>query len=172
LADGIHRRRSGDANDGVGPPATRVLDDSELGGLDACETARRLRSRELDAGEVITAAIERARRLEPRLNAIPHERFEDARRRASRPLAGPLAGVPTFVKSLDDERGMPNDFASRAWRGHVARRTEPFVREMLAAGLVSLGRSAAPETGLSATTEPLAFGPTRNPWSTAHSTGG
>jgi amidase len=37
---------------------------------------------------------------------------------------------------------------------------------------VCIGKSAAPESGYLPTTEPLAFGPTRNPWDTTRSTGG
>jgi len=149
-----------------------VVDDTELGRLDAVETAARIRSGELGAREVVAAAIERARVLEPSLNAIPTETFDAALAAAEAPVAGPFSGVPTFVKGLNDEAGVANDYGSRAFHGHVARRTEPFVREMRATGLISLGHSAAPETGLSAVTETLAHGPTGNPWNTAHSPGG
>ncbi len=40
------------------------------------------------------------------------------------------------------------------------------------AGLVLLGRTNTPELGLSFSTEPLAWGPTRNPWNTELSPGG
>jgi amidase len=39
-------------------------------------------------------------------------------------------------------------------------------------GLISLGKSATPEWGFLPTTEPVAFGPTRNPWNPAYSSGG
>src|SRR5262249_21923288 len=39
-------------------------------------------------------------------------------------------------------------------------------------GLVSLGKSATPELGLTGTTEPHAFGPCHNPWNLAHTPGG
>ena len=46
-------------------------------------------------------------------------------------------------------------------------------RAALQAGrLRRLGRTNTPELGTTITTEPLAFGPTRNPWNTEHSTGG
>lgn len=151
---------------------TVVVDGSELGWLDAVETARRIRSGEMGAREVVAAAIERARALEPTLNAIPTEMFDAALLAAETPRAGVFSGVPTFVKALDDDAGFVNDYGSRAYRGRVATRTEPFVREFRATGLIPLGRSAAPETGLSVVTESLAFEPTRNPWSTGHSPGG
>jgi amidase len=150
----------------------RVLDTSELGRLDAVETARRIRNRELGAPEVIAAAIERARALNPRLNAIFTETYESARTGADSTQPGPFAGIPTFIKGLDDVAGVINDQGSRAFHGRVARKTEPYVGRLLATGLISLGQSAAPEIGLNAATEPLAYGPTRNPWNTDHSTGG
>jgi amidase len=41
-----------------------------------------------------------------------------------------------------------------------------------AAGLVTLGKTNTPEFGIATTTQPLAFGPTRNPWDPERSTGG
>ena len=40
------------------------------------------------------------------------------------------------------------------------------------AGLIILGKTNTPEFGILPTTEPHAFGPTRNPWNTEHSSGG
>ena len=41
-----------------------------------------------------------------------------------------------------------------------------------AAGLVTVGKTNTPELGILPTTEPHAYGPTRNPWDTTRSTGG
>jgi amidase len=103
---------------------------------------------------------------------VPTASYDAALERARRPLSGPFAGVPTFVKGIDDLAGVVNDHASRAWAGHQPARTEPFVAAFLETGLVSLGMSASPESGLTGTTESLAHGPTHNPWSLAHSPGG
>ena len=153
------------------PPQTAV-DRTELGALDAVETAARIRSGELKASEVVAAAIERARILEPALNAIATSTFDSATSEAEQPGTGPFAGVPTFVKGLDDEAGVVNDYGSVAYRDHIPRRSEPYVRKYLQTGLISLGHSATPEIGLSGTTEPLIRGATRNPWQLDHSTGG
>ena len=45
-------------------------------------------------------------------------------------------------------------------------------RRLRRAGFVAIGRTNTPEWGSTITTEPLAYGPTRNPWNTDHSTGG
>jgi amidase len=44
--------------------------------------------------------------------------------------------------------------------------------EFRAAGFICLGKTNTPELGLNATTEPEAFGPSRNPWNPTRSTGG
>jgi amidase len=155
----------------AGPQRT-AFDTSELGRLDAVETAARIRAGELSAEEAIGAAVERARALEAALRAVPNPTYEAALASARRPLAGPFAGVPTFVKGIDDLAGAVNDHGSRAWAGNRPTRTEPFVAAFLETGLVSLGMSASPESGLTGTTEPLLHGPTHNPWSLAHSPGG
>jgi amidase len=46
------------------------------------------------------------------------------------------------------------------------------VKQFFSAGLVSLGKTTLPEFGLTATTEPLLTGSTRNPWNLDYSTGG
>jgi amidase len=154
------------------PLPRTAFDHSELGAIDTIETAARLRTGELEAEEVITAAIARSQTLGPILNAIPAETYDSALERARGPIQGPFAGVPTFLKALDDQKGVSTDFGSAAWRGRVGRRTEPFLTHMLDTGLIRLGTSATPEAGLSATTEPLAHGPTRNPWNLVHTPGG
>jgi amidase len=45
-------------------------------------------------------------------------------------------------------------------------------RRFREAGLVVLGKTNTPELGIVPTTEPLAYGPSRNPWDTTRSTGG
>ena len=111
-----------------------AFDHSELGGFDAVETAARVRSGDLKASEVIAAAIERARVLQPTLNAIFTTTYDNATRVAEQPVAGPLAGVPSFIKGLDGEAGVVNDFGTTALRDNVARRTDRYVGKFLETG--------------------------------------
>jgi amidase len=61
---------------------------------------------------------------------------------------------------------------SRALPNKPADASSRFVKQFLSVGLVNLGKSTLPEFGLTATTESLMTGPTRNPWNPDYSTGG
>jgi amidase len=144
---------------------------NDLAELDAVETASRIKSGDLSAQEAVEAAIDRAQRVEPQINAIVTKTFGRARK-AAVTASGVWGGVPTFIKDLDDVTGVRTAFGSRAFPGYRGKEQTPLINAFLGLGVVSLGKSATPEFGLSATTEPISSGKTRNPWNTDHSTGG
>ena len=141
---------------------------NELAAWDAVETARRIRSRDVSLREVIDAAIARAEAASS-LGAVVTDSFESARRATP---TGPLAGVPTFIKDLVQVAGVRTTWGSRATGEYVSLRTDPSLERLFATGLVSLGKSATPEFGLTATTEALRGPPCRNPWDPSRSVGG
>lgn len=150
---------------------------TELGLLDATAQAELVRRGELSPRELVDAAIARLEAVNPKLNAVIHLQLDEARARAADPALpdGPFRGVPFLMKDLGGgEAGKPHHAGSRLmraldWRDGVDGH---FTARVKAAGLVILGRTNTPELALLPTTEPEAYGPTRNPWSTAHSAGG
>ncbi|MFN8545236.1 MAG: amidase [Candidatus Binatia bacterium] len=148
----------------------------DLATLDATAQAELVRRGALSALELVDAAIGRLERLNPTLNAVIHPALERARARAADGLpAGPFRGVPFLMKDIGgSEAGAPYCAGMRLLRDAGWRAAEDafLTQRFHAAGLVSLGRTNTPELALLATTEPEAFGPTRNPWSTGRSTGG
>ena len=70
---------------------------TDLCTLDATGQAELVRRGDCTAGELVDNAIDRIERVNPRLNAMIHERFERARKEATA-VSGPLAGVPFMVK--------------------------------------------------------------------------
>jgi amidase len=147
---------------------------TDMADWDAIETAAAIKSGAVSALEAVDAAIARAEALNPQLNFLVAEDFERARARANGPLGdGPFAGVPFLIKDLDNFIGLPTRSGTRTTAGMgPATRQAPLIDGMLAAGLNPIGKSTTPEHGFLPTTEPLAFGPTRNPWDTARSSGG
>jgi len=146
----------------------------ESASWDATEMAAAIHSGAVSALEMVDAAIARAEALDPQLNFLVANDFDRARERARGPLGdGPFAGVPFLIKDLDDMAGLPTRSGSRATAAlGPATRQAPLIAGMLAAGLNPIGKSATPEHGFLPTTEPLAFGPTRNPWDPTRSAGG
>ena len=149
----------------------------DLASLDATAQAELVRSGEVTPVELVDAAIVRIEKLNPELNAVIHPSFDKARAAAaSQDLPdGPFRGVPFLIKDiLCTVAGEPYHDGMRflkelKWTASV----DSFLaRKFRAAGFVFLGRTNAPELGILPTTEPVAYGPTRNPWNTDHSTGG
>jgi amidase len=143
-----------------------------LGDLDGVGIAAAIRAGDITAQEALDAAIARAERVNGELNFIASPTYDFARQRVAGELSGPFAGVPTLIKDLMPVTGLPTHYGSRAFANNVADAQPPFMDALLAAGLVPFGKSTTPEFGLTATTEPLLGGPTKNPWDTSRSCGG
>ena len=146
--------------------------DDVLAYHDGVEVARLVASGAVRVDEVVEAAIARAERVNPTLNAIAFETFDQARDRAAQPIVGRFGGVPTFIKDTDDVKGAPTRWGSRATPRRLARQSSKFVEHFSSVGLRSLGKSTMPEFGFTATTESLATGATCNPWHPDYSPGG
>lgn len=141
-----------------------VTDDATW--LDATAQFELIRSGQVSARELVEAAIGRIEAADPSLNAVIHTSFDEARDRP---------GVPFLVKDvLATEAGRPYHCGLRAARdgGFRAAADSWLVQRYRQAGFAVLGRTNTPELATTVTTEPLAYGPTRNPWDPTRSPGG
>jgi amidase len=124
----------------------------------------------------VDEAIERIEKINPELNAVIRPRFDEARREAAGVLPdGPMRGVPIVLKDLMcSMAGEPIHEGMRVLKEahYVAEHDQELAARFRAAGFVVVGRTNTPELGIVPTTEPAAYGPTRNPWDTTRSTGG
>jgi amidase len=153
------------------------MDPSALNIMDATAQAELVRRREASPLELVDAAIQRIQKVNPQLNAVVWERFEKARdeARTAHLPEGPFRGVPFLTKDLGcTTAGEPDSSGSRFLKenGYVASVTTELARRIKAAGFINLGRTNTPEFGAVPTTEPLAWGPTRNPWDTTRTAAG
>ena len=154
--------------------------------LDATGQAELLRDGKISPTELVDLAIGAVERVNPKLNAVIHPRFERARteaKGAKRPTPtgsasstdGTFSGVPIVVKDLNCQiKGEPYHLGTRFLknRQYVATHDSYLYERLRRAGFIVIGRTNVPEFGSTITTEPLAYGPARNPWNTEHSTGG
>jgi amidase len=145
--------------------------DDALGDLDAVGVAEAIRAGDISAREAIEAAIARAEKVDPALNAFVVRDFERALDQASNPTPGPLSGVPTVIKDNTEVEGLPTRHGSEAVPARDARADAAFTTQMRGTGVVVLGKSTMPEFGFNASTEFMNRPPTRNPWNTEYSAG-
>lgn len=153
---------------------------AELAFADATAQAQLVRTGSCTALDLVDAAIDRVEQLNPRLNAVVTPLFEKARARAkalaqSKDDLWPFGGVPFLLKdAVCQTAGDPYHLGMRALRdrGFIARNDTYLARNFRGAGLVFLGKTNLPELAMGPTTEPLAYGATRNPWDLARTPGG
>lgn len=144
--------------------------------LDGTAQAALVRAGEVRSAELVEAAVARCEAVNPSLNAVIHPTFDRALDRVGGvDPASPFAGIPFLTKDLEcREDGLAFHEGSRFLKGlgWTSTGDATLVTRFRAAGLVSIGRTNTPEFGMRPVCEPLAYGPTHNPWDLDRSPGG
>jgi aspartyl-tRNA(Asn)/glutamyl-tRNA(Gln) amidotransferase subunit A len=154
---------------------------TELTELTAVELVEGYRTGDFSPVEATRAALERAERIQPEVNAFVRLTADDAlaRARAAEERwrrgepAGAVDGVPVTVKDILLLRGAPTLRGSRTvseqgpWDADA-----PSVARLREQGAVFLGKTTTPEHGWKAVTDSPLSGVTRNPHDPARTAGG
>jgi amidase len=151
-----------------------MLTRQEWEAQDALGIAALVKDGEINAREALETAIARIEQLNPVVNAVIYQAFDNALELANRQKpTGLFAGVPYLLKDLHaPAQGLPLTNGSRLLSHAPATFDSSLVARLKAAGFLILGRTNSPEFGLNITTEPMAYGPTRNPWQLDRIAGG
>jgi aspartyl-tRNA(Asn)/glutamyl-tRNA(Gln) amidotransferase subunit A len=144
------------------------------------EAGRKIAAGELSPVALTEAALARAEALNPKLDAfieITAEGASAAARRAEREIAGgrrrgPLHGIPYALKDIYDAAGLRTTAHSRLLLDNVAATNAETTARLEAAGMILIGKLATHEFATGGPAFDLPFPPARNPWNTAHFTGG
>ncbi|HUB85472.1 MAG TPA: amidase [Rhizomicrobium sp.] len=141
---------------------------------DAVGLAELVARREVSASELLDTAMARAEEVNPAINAIVRPLEKEARNAIDAGLpSGPLSGVPFLLKDISAHmKGVPTSSGARILANFTPDADSALVTAYRNAGLVIFGKTNTPELGLAATTEPVLFGPSRNPWNLERTTGG
>ncbi|EPD60296.1 amidase [Streptomyces sp. HGB0020] len=157
------------------------MTDLELTGLTAVRLVEGYRKGEFSPEEATRAALERADRIQPDVNAfvrlLADEALAQARESTERwrrgaPL-GPVDGVPTTVKDILLLRGAPTLKGSKTISENGRWDEDaPSVARLREQGAVFLGKTTTPEFGWKGVTDSPQSGVTRNPYDPTRTAGG
>lgn len=149
-------------------------------GSSLIETAERIRSREVSAQDLTAASLARAEALQPDINAfirIDTEAAMLAAERADGEIAAGryrsvLHGIPLAHKDMFYRAGEITSCGSDIRRDFRAEFTSNLIARLDAAGAISIGWLNLSEFAGGPTGHNVHFGDCRNPWNTAHVSGG
>ena len=154
------------------------MSDEDLLFESAVSLAARIRAGEISAAELTRAYVDRAERLNPALNAYitiaGDEAMAAARAADARPRDAtlpPFHGVPVSIKDLIDTAGIRTTMGTASYSERVPDIDSPPVAALKRAGFIVMGKSNTAEFGVGST-DPIAYGPCRNPWDLERTTGG
>ena len=146
----------------------------------AMQLARAIRTREVTSREVVAAHVARIRAVNPAINAVVADRFEDALREADDADAAvgrgadvpALHGVPITIKESIACKGMPHTSGLWSRRNVRAEKDGSAVARLRAAGGIVLGVTNVSELCMWMESANAVWGRTNNPYDIARTAGG
>jgi amidase/6-aminohexanoate-cyclic-dimer hydrolase len=142
---------------------------------DATDLARLVARGAVSPGDLLDASLRAVEVWNPKLNAVVLMQEGAARQAIARGLPrGPFRGVPFLLKDLGAEaKAFPSHSGSRLTANTASPGDSAIFARIALAGLVTFGRTTAPEGGIGPATEAAVYGgPTRNPWDLGRTPGG
>ena len=136
--------------------------------------------RDLSPVEVVQAVLQRADRLQDRLNCfvtICHdEALREARAAESALMRGEplglLHGIPYACKDLVNTRAVRTTLGSKLYAANVPDHDALAVQRLRAQGAILIGKTTTSEFGAKCLTDAPLFGSTRNAWNASRTSGG
>ncbi|XP_015589795.1 fatty-acid amide hydrolase 2 [Cephus cinctus] len=155
--------------------------------LSATTLARKIREREISSEHVVEAYIKRIKEVNPILNAVVEDRYEDALREARNcdkrietgevnairlEIEQPLYGVPLTVKESCSVKGLNYTGGCLLRKGVKADSDGLAVEALRNAGAIPLCVTNTPELCLGFEANNYLYGKTNNPYDTRRTSGG
>jgi aspartyl-tRNA(Asn)/glutamyl-tRNA(Gln) amidotransferase subunit A len=158
----------------------RAHDKLDLTQLDLNEISQLLRSKKISPVQLTLECLDRIQRLNGKLNAFITVTADSAMAEARAAESeiqrghwrGPLHGVPIALKDIVDTAGVRTTAASELFKDRIPTEDAEVVRRLKAAGAVFMGKTNLHEFAYGGSSVVSYFGPARNPWDPACSTGG
>jgi len=149
--------------------------------LSGLELAELIRTGKKTSLEIVEHHIDLIQKVNPRLNAVVNQRFEDARREAREADAQvargvkdlpPYHGVPCTIKENFAFAGQVQSAGLKSRRNFVATQDSTAVKRLKEAGCIALGFTNLSELGMWMESNNEVYGRTNNAYSKDHIAGG
>lgn len=144
--------------------------------------AEMIRTKEITSADVVSAHIDHIKKVNPVLNALVRDRFQQAMKEAreadrtiqktSSENLPPFLGVPCTIKESFCLTGMPNSSGLVARKNIVSKTDATAVARVKKAGAIPLGVTNIPELCMWMETHNRVYGRTNNPYNPGHIVGG
>jgi len=120
---------------------------------------------------LLDEAIARTGKVDPQINAVVVKHYDYAQAQIDKGLRWSFTGVPFLLKDLDILEGTRTTSGASVYKDNVADHTGTLAQRFLDTGVTIFGKAPV-RIRLDADHRVRLFGPTRNPWNLAHSSGG
>ena len=161
-------------------PSSASHSSEQLAFLDLTQASQAVQTRQISPVELTQLCLSRIEKLNSRYNAFITVMAETALAEARKAEVeitrgewkGPLHGIPLAIKDLAETAGVRTTAASRVLEHYIPSEDAEVVRRLRLAGAVLLGKLNLHEFAYGGSGIIGHYGPARNPWNTAHITGG
>lgn len=161
--------------------ASLISDQSSVFQLGAFELAKQIQSRALSSYDVVSSHIQAIQKINPQLNALVQDRFDqalaeakscDERIQQGEKNLPPLFGVPFTVKEMISVQGMRHTLGNVHRKEDIALSDASVVARLKKAGAIVLGTTNVPELGFWFECSNKIYGRTNNPYDLSRTSGG
>ena len=143
----------------------------DLWKINGYEISDLLNKKEVSAVEICSNLIDHIEKINPKINAIVVETFEDAKKQAEildkkinqGDYIGLLAGVPTTIKVNTDQIGYPSTNGLQIQKDLIAKKDSPVVKNLRNSDALMLGKTNTPAFSIHWFTRNSLHGHTLNP---------